>query len=349
MDDIFVVRPFSTTSIGWWYAERDQIDLSPSYQRKSGVWAPKDKAYLIDSVINGYDMPKFYIADFSYAGSELNSANRPYAVIDGRQRFEAIFDFMDGRVSLNSDMKYLADKSIRLAGMTIRDMEREHPRIVKRIESFNLSVMSVITNQADRINDLFVRLNKSKPLTGAEVRSAMAGDVPRYIRAISNHVFFASAVGFSNLRKQHENVAAKLLILEHRGSFVETKKTNLDRFVAEAILTESSFAQSADRVIKNLDVMYRVFKLGNPLLKSSGMLPVYYWLSREFGDSYIFVDMLVEFERFRVDNKSHPAVIAFNSVSRSTNDEFSYQIRHYVLREFILGGGSIDANEFSLV
>lgn len=349
MDNIFVVRPFSTTSIGWWYAERDQIDLSPSYQRKSGVWAPKDKAYLIDSIINGYDVPKFYIADFSYASSDLNTAGRSYAVIDGRQRFEAIFDFLDGRITLNSDMKYLADKSIRLAGMTVRDMEKEHPRIIRRIESFNLSVMSVITNQADRINDLFVRLNKSKPLTGAEVRSAMAGDVPKFIREIANHVFFVTAAGFTNLRKQHENVAAKLLIIEHRGSFVETKKTNLDRFVSEAILTESDFSQSAHRVMQNLDLMYKTFGHASPLLKSSGMLPVYYWLSREFGERSDFISYLRSFEIFRNDHKSHPAVIAFNSVSRSTNDEFSYHVRHYVLREFILGNGQIDPVSFSIV
>jgi hypothetical protein len=347
MDKIFVVRPFATTSIGWWYAERDQIDLSPSYQRKSGVWAAKDKAYLIDSIINGYDMPKFYIADFSYASSDLNTAGRPYAVIDGRQRFEAIFDFLDGRISLNSDMKYFADKSIRLAGMSARDIERDHPRIMKRIESFNISVMSVITNQAARINDLFIRLNKSKPLTGAEVRSAMAGDVAKYIREISGHAFFTSAVSFTNQRKQHENVAAKLLIIEHRGSFVETKKTNLDRFVSEAILTETDFSSTANRVKTTLDSMYQVFGNGSSLLKSSGLLPVYYWLSRDFSADPDFLTRLKMFEFFRANNKSHPAVVAFNSVSRSTNDEYSYLVRYNVIKEFINQGGSIDPSTFS--
>lgn len=349
MDNIFVVRPFPTTSIGWWYSERDQIDLAPSYQRKSGVWAQKDKAYLIDSIINGYDMPKFYIADFSYASSELNSAGRPYAVIDGRQRFEAIFDFLDGRVSLNSDMRYLADASVKLAGMSVRDIEREHPRIIKRIESFNLSVMSVITNQAERINDLFVRLNKSKPLTGAEVRSAMVGEVPRYIRMISSHSFFTSSVGFSNQRKQHENVAAKILLIEHRGSFVETKKTNLDRFVSEAILTESDFSDTANRVKTILDMMSVVFGAGCYLLKSSGMVPVYYWLVRYFGGKPGLLAVLQDFERFRNAEKNHPAVVMFNSVSRSTNDEFSYLVRYSVIKDFIEGGGYIDPNGYSVI
>jgi len=241
MEKIFVVRPFTATSLGWWHTERDQIDLSPDYQRKSGVWNVADKAFLIDSIINGYDIPKFYIADFSYTGSVLNKSGKPFAVIDGRQRFEAIFDFMDGKVALNSHMLYLSDPTTRLGKMKVKDLEREHPRIFQRIHSFPLSVMSVITNEVDRINDLFVRLNRSKPLTGAEVRSAMSGEVAMLIRAIANSSFFLSHVGFSNQRKQHENVAAKLLLIEHRGGFVETKKqTSIALLMKHCALKASS-------------------------------------------------------------------------------------------------------------
>lgn len=338
MEDIFVVRPFSNTSIGWWHAERDQIDLSPPYQRKSGVWTVSDKAFLIDSIINGYDIPKFYVADFSYAGSSLNTTGRPFAVIDGRQRFEAIFDFLDGKVPLRADIRYMSDSSIRLGGLTVRDLETKHPRIFQRIQSFPLTVMSVITNQVDRINDLFVRLNRSKPLTGAEVRSAMVGDLPRLIKEIAGHVFFSTYVGFSNQRKQHENVAAKLLLIEHRGEFVETKKTSLDRFVDEALLTESQFELTASAVADNLTKMEEVFGRNSGLLKSSGMLPIYYWLVRNGPSLSDLGSKLKRFEVFRTKNPNLPAIVEFNSVSRSTNDELSYRVRYIVLTEFIERG-----------
>lgn len=347
MEKIFVVRPFTTTSVGWWHTERDQLDLSPSYQRKSGVWNLGDKAFLIDSIINGYDVPKFYIADFSYAGSELNQSGKPFAVIDGRQRFEAIFDFMDGKVPLNSDMLYLSDPAIRLGKMTARDLAQEHPRIFQRISSFPLSVMSVITNEVDRINDLFVRLNKSKPLTGAEVRGAMSGEVPKLIRTISNTPFFLKHVGFSNQRKQHENVAAKLLLIEHRGGFVETKKTNLDRFVLEALRTESEFSESAMAVESNLHVMEKIFPPQSPLMGSSGMLPVYYWLVRNNRDIRNLGHLIEEFASFRAKNPLHPAIAQFNSVSRSTNDETSYRVRYSVIEEFCRNDGEFnDARHF---
>lgn len=339
MDNVFVVRPFASSSISWWYAEREQIDLSPSYQRKSGVWKRKDRAFLIDSIINGYDIPKFYVADFSYSGSRLNISGKPYAVIDGRQRFEAIFGFLDDEFPLEKDSVYISDEKVSLGGLYARDLRSQHPRIMARIEAFSLSVMSVITDQESRINDLFVRLNRSKSLTGAEVRSAMQGVVPNYIRNISNTKFFNDCVSFSNARKQHENVAAKLLLLEHRGDFVDTKKATLDRFVVEAMLQEQGFEKAFKNVLSVLSRMGAEFAPGDPLLKSSGNLPVYYWIYRkgvENPSGCSVRDCICEFEGRRRSGYYDEELAAYNLASRSANDEYTYKTRYEILRSFIV-------------
>lgn len=333
---MFVVRPFEATTLIRWYLDRDNLDLAPSYQRSSGIWSSSDKAFLIDSVINGYDIPKFYIADFSYVSSELNTSGKPFAVIDGRQRFEAFFDFFEGRFPLNDDIVFLADRSIRLGGLTYDALKERYPKISQRVENFNITVMSVITDEADLINDLFVRLNRSKPLTGAEVRGAMAGPVPAHIRRISAHRFFTENVSFSTHRKQDENTAAKLLLIEHRGSFVETKKITLDRFVREAALTEYDFANSAERVVEVLDSTSNIFVPRDPLLRSSGVVPVLYWLIRNFGNVSNLRNMLAEFEvlRRRDDFKLQSPFVEFNVASRSVNDQASYEARYAALCEF---------------
>ncbi|MGP3396386.1 DUF262 domain-containing protein [Stenotrophomonas maltophilia] len=338
MENVFVVRPFSSSSISWWYAERDQIDFSPAYQRKSGVWGVADRAYLIDSIINGYDVPKFYIADFSYSGSKLNKSGKPYAVIDGRQRLEAIFGFLDGKFRLGKDSVYFADPSVRLAGLDVVELREKHPRILARIEAFPLSVMSVITDQESRINDLFVRLNRSKPLTGAEVRSAMLGAVPGYIKSLADHKFFSRCVSFSNSRKQHENVAAKILLLEHREDFVDTKKATLDRFAAEAILTEQSFERAFKRARSVLRQMSIEFYASDSLLRSSGNLPVYYWIYRsgvENASGFSARDCIDHFEKFRRANPNRKDVAAYNLASRSANDEHTYRTRFNILQKFV--------------
>jgi hypothetical protein len=334
---MFVVRPFQATTLAWWHGERDDLDLSPPYQRSAGVWSNTDKAFLIDSIINGYDIPKFYIADFTYVSSALNLKGKPYAVIDGRQRFEAIFDFLDNRVRLNNDMVYLGEERIKLAGMLFKDIKELFPKIAQRIENFNINVMSVLTDQEEKINDLFVRLNKSKPLTGAEVRSAMVGDVPKYIRQIAASDFFMKYISFNTKRKQGENVAAKILLIEHRSSFVDTKKINLDRFAMEANLTEKEFENSAIRVLEVLGLMCQHFRPNDALLKSSGIIPIYYWLVRNFANdtSVDIREEISSFEKYRKENANHPPIVSFNNASRSTNDPISYRIRYAVLEAFI--------------
>ncbi|WP_229421350.1 GmrSD restriction endonuclease domain-containing protein [Telluria antibiotica] len=331
---MFVVRPFQATTLAYWYGERDQLDLSPPYQRSSGVWSNTDKAFLIDSIINGYDIPKFYIADFSYVSSALNLKGRPYAVIDGRQRFEAIFDFLDNRFRLNNDMVYLGEERISLAGLLFNEIKEQFPKIAQRIENFNINVMSVLTDQEEKINDLFVRLNKSKPLTGAEVRSAMVGEVTRLIRQIAKSDFFKKYVSFNTKRKQDENVAAKILLIEHRSGFVDTKKVNLDRFAMEAALTETEFNNSAERVLEVLDAMCEIFEPGDSLLRSSGIVPLYYWLAKHYPNVDLRWEMQA-FEEYRKDNPSTAPIAAYNKASRSTNDLLSYKVRYAVLEAFL--------------
>ena len=46
------------------YSERDGLELDPAYQRLSDIWTLEKKQLLIDSIINGYDIPKFYFHRF---------------------------------------------------------------------------------------------------------------------------------------------------------------------------------------------------------------------------------------------------------------------------------------------
>src|SRR5579883_632280 len=118
----FKIGLMQAHTLSWWRSRRREIDLAPPYQRRGKLWSKTDKAYLIDSILNGYDIPKFYVADFTWGRSGLNKKKLPYAIIDGKQRFEAIFDFYDGNVALNDDFLYLPNRSLSLAGLGYKDL-----------------------------------------------------------------------------------------------------------------------------------------------------------------------------------------------------------------------------------
>ncbi|MCH7835620.1 MAG: DUF262 domain-containing protein [Chloroflexi bacterium] len=321
--------------------------MSAVYQRRGRLWGQAEKAFLIDSILNDFDIPKIYIADFTYVNTPLNASNKPYAIIDGKQRFEAIFDFFDDRLVLEQKFVYFEQPDLDLAGLSLRDLRTRHPKIATKFENFNLTVETVITDDEAKINELFVRLNTSKPLTGSEIRNAMGGKVPELIRNIASHSFFRECVRFQTKRGQDLNAAAKLLLIEFRGEFVDTKKTHLNRFVEEGLKSWTDDVDSAAlRVVRVLDTMTTIFIPRDPLLGSQGPLTVLYWLVRTFGKTYegVIREFLVEFERRRVENRGlakvasdlvEPEFVLYENLNRSINDEASLIGRFRILSEHL--------------
>jgi hypothetical protein len=322
--------------------------MEPPYQRRGRLWSTADKAYLIDSILNGFDIPKIYVADFTWGDSPLNSKRLPYAIIDGKQRFESIFDFFDGTLVLNQDFIYFKNPSLRLGGLGYRDLLRRFSAVAEEFDEYNLHVMSVFARSEDPINDLFVRLNRSKPLTGAEIRNAMGGPVPKMLREIADHEFFKSIVRFSVKRGQDLNTAAKFLLFEYWEKPRETKKVVLDRFVQSAKsftpADRSKLELGGRRVLDVLQDMSSVFLPKDNLLASAGTVPVYYWLIRGLTerDQSRVRAFLVQFEDLRRANRKllrdrpnsraiDSELVEYDNYNRSTNDQSSHEGRYRIL------------------
>ena len=80
--------PLSTT-----FKLRDRINTDTDYQRPP-VWTTAQKQMLMDSILRGYDVPKFYWHKVS---------EKQYDVVDGQQRLRAIWEFMDNKYALAKD------------------------------------------------------------------------------------------------------------------------------------------------------------------------------------------------------------------------------------------------------
>src|SRR5882762_8317117 len=76
-----------------------RFELQPSYQRQSDVWGEEKRQLFIDSLLNGYDVPKLYF-------HRLPRAKTPapvFAIVDGKQRLEAIRAFLKNEFALSQD------------------------------------------------------------------------------------------------------------------------------------------------------------------------------------------------------------------------------------------------------
>ncbi|MEI2276068.1 DUF262 domain-containing protein [Paenarthrobacter ilicis] len=328
------------------------IDFKPPYQRRGGLWSREDKQFLIDSILNQYDIPKLYIADFTFGPSPLNIKSKQYAVIDGKQRFESILDFIDGNIVLSKDFTLAMDPSLDLAGLGYRDLRANYPKVASRFDNFNLTVMSVVTDEEGKINELFVRLNRNKTLTGPEIRNAMRGHVPQMIRDLASNEFFKSRIKFASKRGQDLDAAAKMLLVEFRGRLVETKKATLDNLVeegrnAEADIADSTvqdFERAAGRVRAVLRRMNDIFVPGDPLLGTQGVVVPYYWFIKKSSEEnlHLIRTFLVQFEADRAKNREiakdpdqadrvNHVLSRYDQLNRSINDVGSLEGRVEIL------------------
>ena len=339
------ITPHSPKTLIWWYNHRDDIDLDPPYQRRGRLWSQQDKAYLIDSIINGFDVPKLYLADFQFGQSSLNTSRLPYAIIDGKQRLEAVFDFFENKLVLNDDFKFRKDPLLKLGGLSLKDLRRSYGKVAEEFENASLDMMSVVAEDEADINEIFKRLNKSKQLTGAEVRNAVSGPVSDLIRVIASHEFFVENIKFSIKRAADLNAAAKLLIFEYNEKPVATKKSNLDEFAISDIKRER-LELSGRRVLDTLSSMTSIFIPRDQLLVSAGIVPVYYWFIREMNEEHYWRvrEALTSFEAARKENRERQkekdgenldnSLSRFDTLNRSTNDQQSHIGRVQILQSF---------------
>jgi len=332
----YKVSEHDRRTLSWWKQKEKNIDFSPSYQRKGGLWSSFDKAYLIDSIINGFDIPKIYLADFTWhSNEELNPNKKMYAVIDGKQRLHAAFEFLDNKIALNADFQYFADPKVKAGGMKFSDLKENYPSIADDIEQFNLSVVSVTTEDVEAINELFLRLNRSKALTGAEIRNAMQGDIPILIRKLSEHRFFKENISFSTNRGQDKNAAAKILLFCFYGEPKDTKKKDLDAFAGLNNYDKEHIELAYRKAVDTLNLMSSVFLPKDKLLKSAGLAPVYFLMIEniEERDLSLVRAFLEYFEGIRNMQFDNSKLVEFAKYNRSTNDQKSFKRRKEILLE----------------
>ena len=77
-----------------------------TYQRKSGVWSEDKKSFLIDSILKNYPVPAIFLRPCV----DNDTGKTVYDVVDGKQRLEAIVDFIENRIALTT---YFAEDDFR--------------------------------------------------------------------------------------------------------------------------------------------------------------------------------------------------------------------------------------------
>lgn len=318
--------PLSTT-----FSLRSRINTDTDYQRPA-VWTTAQKQMLMDSILRGYDVPKFY-------WHKVSKKPEKYDVVDGQQRLRAIWEFMDNQYALAKDADPV--DGVEIAHKYCKDLEPEQ-RI--QLEQYALDVAVIEDSSDEEVREMFLRLQNGTSLKAQEKRHARVGKMRDFICELSNHTFFNS-VHFDNSRFTYEHIAAQMCLLTLRGEISNVKDRDLNAMYDEKkdFDPNSSTANQIKKVLKYLSAM---FPAKTPELKRYNVISLYILIS-ELMENYVIkdrekelADWFIDFELRRAQEELKPAeeqnsafVTYHEKTAHSTDGADSLKYRNNFLME----------------
>ena len=303
-----------TWTVGKIWANQGVIDFSPPYQRRGGVWTADKQQTLVDSVLNGYDIPKIYLHG-------IGSDNKHhFSVIDGKQRMQCLLEFMENKFPLapSFEIDSALYSHIKSAPPKAGDFFKQFSDDWKEaFKAVNLDFVIIDENLGieDLIEDLYGRLNNGVALNVTEKRHAIPGVMSKYVSEVAESKFFTEYLRIDNKRYKHEEIAIKIIkmaIMAEHGAkpICDFRPSSLDRIVRDG---RNYTDVQLDPIRKKVDTFLgygtRYFKKQDPLLDTYSLVPGYfafvYGIQQHYGHDQLN-KMLSEFfdwfENERIDN-----------------------------------------------
>jgi hypothetical protein len=221
------------------YKRRDRYEI-PEWQRQE-VWSRSKRQNLIDSILRGWKLPKFYF---------LRVADDPeeYEVVDGQQRLAAILEFFD------NDLPLAEDTANRVGGKFYRELPDE---VSDRFDDFEIEFDEITDASDEEIKQFFQRLQDGLPLTSSEKLNSIHSQLRDFVDEKSKHPFL-KRTSVSDRRYGHFDVIAKTAAIEIDGIEVGLRFDEL-RALFESQASFSKDSNTAKRIASALDYAERGF------------------------------------------------------------------------------------------
>ena len=209
-----------------------------AYQRKSGVWSEDKKSFLIDSILKNYPIPAIFLRPCV----DTQTGKTVYDVVDGKQRLEAIVDFIEGKIALPSyfaeddfiDEANLAQAG-EIAGLTFEEIKRKNsdfPDYIKQFWTYALNIEYLYEQKEELVASVFDRLNRNgEPLTRQELRNAKYSGSQLLCtlnELASDHFWDEKLSRLKSVRMENVEFVSELFFIVMEGKILESSQNVLD-------------------------------------------------------------------------------------------------------------------------
>lgn len=202
--------------------ENGNIVYDHPMQRKPGQWDSEQQSLLIHSIEVGYAIPQ------AYALQLYDNFDEAFSVLDGKQRFTTVFDFVKDSFKLVDDMPLVTirkretivdEKGNRHAEFVNKEYDISNKKfseldkkLQERIMDFQFSVILLSDFTDDDIENQFYRLNNGTPLTKDQKTRVILGDeLAEFIDTQEQKEFFTKKSYFTNNQRKQGSVQTCIL------------------------------------------------------------------------------------------------------------------------------------------
>lgn len=282
-----------------------KINLKHIVQR-SDVWERARRSLFIDSIIQGYDIPKVYAKRFE--DDEGNKSSRVYSMLDGKQRLTSIFLFLNDEFAL-SELKPVTyfdevlneEQTIDISGKLFSELPEGLQDLIKGV-TITVVYYSNLTPEEEK--ELFRRLNNGKPLSTKSRTLASCQNLEELLEIGSHDIFSEMLTEKARDNKNQVTLVMKVWCMLNQSIFDVSFESRIFNPLLETVsVTEEQAFELATVLDYAMDV-HKVLmdrgqkKLASKLYKEThfiSLVPFFKLASDSEITEEFFADWLKEF------------------------------------------------------
>lgn len=221
-------------------------------QRRAGIWNKKEISLFIDSVLRLYPIYPALL--------NKHSDTKILDVVDFKQRFTGLADFVNNKFALSKDLKPINIDGVEyeIAGKKFKNLDEA---VQERFNNRDLTVVTMMDATSEEINDIFDRINMGHPLANGHKRSTIQSDETRdIIYSLASHPFFEKVLTKAQYKKNldRDTVIQILMLCEMSNDydFGSFRNDDMNKFIVyynDLISNE----ETKDKTLAKVDIIQK--------------------------------------------------------------------------------------------
>lgn len=261
--------PTGVRTLKKWH-EKGSLTFDNPVQRSGSQWSLLQKSLLIHSMLASMPVPPVYLLKDKTGGETV------YDALDGKQRMQSVFEFIDGGYTLHGGTPEVVLDGVifDLANLSFEELSEE---CKDEILGYRFSITCLEDATDEEVEEIFKRLNNSTPLSPIQkCRSELGVELSAWAKEICKRDFFQHSISLTvaQLRREAdlEVLLQTMLLLDARHEGYDYKAISTREVTKYCKYVRGNYDAGKRRMMEEIiDFVSNAFPEKHKFLKKSNI------------------------------------------------------------------------------